>query len=173
MGGFLGSLFGGSNPTLNNNINEFGQDAGFATGQGQTDTTAASKYFQDILSGNPTQQAQALAPEITAQQQQTQNQRNQQANFGNRSGGTASGNVAADATNRGNIISEIGGLQGGAAGSLASLGTTEQNIGLNATQAQDAASQQRMQNWQNSILGKSTSDAIQTAENAGEGAIGL
>jgi hypothetical protein len=173
MGGFFGSLFGGSNPTLNNNIQNLGADAGFATGQGQTDTTAASKYYQDILSGNPTQMAESLAPQISTLQQQTQNQRNQTANFGNRSGGTAAANASADAANRGDIISAEGGLQSGAAGSLGSLGTTEQGIGLNATEAQDQASQQRMQNWQNSILGKSTSDAIQTAENAGEGAIGL
>ena len=39
---WAGSLFGGSNPTLNNTINQSGQIGGFATGLGMGNLTAGS-----------------------------------------------------------------------------------------------------------------------------------
>ena len=79
MGGFLSSIFGGSNPTLNKNIPGFQQEAGFGTGVGNADVTAASKWYSDLLSGDPTKEAEAIAPETSALQTQSQEAKNQRA----------------------------------------------------------------------------------------------
>lgn len=173
MGGFLSGIFGGSVPTLNKNINEFGADAGFSTGLGEKDATAASTFYTDILSGDPTKEAKALAPETSAAQETAQQTKNQAAQFAPRSGGTAAAMAGLDANTRAQLIKLLGSQQAGAASGAANLGTQEQQIGLTARQMQDQAAQQRLENWMNSILGKSTQDAVQTAENAGEGAAGL
>ncbi len=153
MGGFLSSIFGGSNPTLSNDIKQLGQLAGYSTGVGETDTNAASKFYTDILSGSPTRQAQALAPEITAGQTQVQQAANKNAQFGTRSGGTTASTAGAEAANRGNIIQEIGGLQGTAASGAGSLGTSNLELASTNTQAQAQESQEQMQNMMNSVLG--------------------
>ena len=111
--GFFGSLFGGSNPTLNENIPAFQKAAGFDTGIGEGDVTAASKYWNDILSGDPTKMAQAVAPETAAIQGQAQQAKNQTAQFSPRSGGTAAAIAGLDANSRAQIIKLLGGLQSG------------------------------------------------------------
>jgi len=173
MSDFWGSLFGGSNTTLNKNINQFGQDAGVAQTQGQGDTTAASKFYQDILSGDPTAQATAIAPETKAAQDQAQQEKATLGQFGNRGGGTAATTAGIGDQVRAHLISLLGGLKTGAASGAASLGTQEQGLSLEGKQAQDAASQQQMENWMNSILGKGVTTAAQAAESAGLGAAGL
>jgi hypothetical protein len=165
--GFFGSLFGGSNSTLNKNIPAFQSEAGFGTGVGNTDVTNASKWYNDILSGDPTKMAEAVAPETSAIQGEAQQAKNQTAQFSPRSGGTAAAMAGLDANTRAQIIKLLGGLQSGAAGGAASLGTTEQGIGLQSREAADKASQQQMQNWQDSILGKGITGAAATAESAG------
>jgi hypothetical protein len=151
--GFFSSLFGGSNSTLNQNIPAFQQEAGFATGVGNSDVTAASKWYNDILSGDPTKMAEAVAPETSAIQGEAQQAKNQTAQFVPRSGGTASAMAGLDANTRSQIIKLLGGLQSTSAGALGSLGTTEQGVALSNRKAGDDASQQQMENWQNSILG--------------------
>lgn len=172
MGGFLSAIFGGSNPTLNKDINQLGQLSGFSQGIGQGDTTTASNYYRNLLSGDPSLEAKALAPQISAQQQQEQQARNSLAQFGNRSGGTGGAMQALASQGRGNIINALGGLQSGAAGNLANIG--QANLGLaasdNAEQAQQ--SQQRMQNYMNSILGKGISAGIGGLEAYGLGGLG-
>ena len=158
--GFFGSLFGGSNPTLNSGINNVGNIAGFASGQGQGDLTSASKFWQSILSGDPSKISQSLAPEISANQKQGQEAKNQLAQFGTRSGGTASAGAGIDAAGRGNMINLIGGLQSGAASNLGSMGSSLLNTGLQGYGEQADMSQQRMQNWINSILGGVTTSAV-------------
>lgn len=171
--GFFSSLFGGKNDTLNKNIPAFQQSADFSTGVGQGDVTAASKWYNDILSGDPSKMAAAVAPETSALQSETQQAKNQTAQFSPRSGGTAANIAGLDANNRAQIIKLLGGLQGGSAGSLANLGTTEQGIGLQSREEADKASQQQMENWSKSILGKGITQAASSAESAGLGFAGI
>ena len=150
---WFSSIFAGQNPTLNNNINQTGQIAGYSTGAGMGDITAGQNWMRSILSGDPTKITQALAPEISGQQGQIAQQKKQIAEFGSRSGGNASATTNLNAQGRGNIINLVGGLQSGTAGNLANLGQGLLGMGLNATAQQAELSQQRMQNWQNSIFG--------------------
>ena len=158
------SIFTGQNDTLNKNINQFGQDAGVAQKQGQGDTNAASSFYQNILSGDPTLEAKAIAPETAAAQQGAQQQKNALAQFGNRSGGTAAAASGIDAQTRSQLTQLLGGLKTGAASGAAGLGTAEQGLSLQDKAQQDQASQQRLQNWMNSILGQ----GVQGAANYGE-----
>ena len=162
--GFFSGLFGGSSPTVNENIPAFQQAAGFSTGVGEGDVTAASKWYNDILSGDPTKMAAAVAPETAAAQGEAQQAKNQTAQFAPRSGGTAAWMAGLDANTRSQIIKLLGGLQSGSAGSLANLGTTEQGLALNNREAADATSQQQMENWQNSILGQGISTGVGAVE---------
>ena len=162
--GFFSGLFTGSNPTLNENIPAFQQNAGFAQGVGQGDVTAASKWYNDILSGDPTKMAQAVAPETAAIQEQTQQAKNKTAQFSPRSGGTTAAMAGLDENTRAQIIKLLGGLQGGAAGSLANLGTNEQQLSLEARMAADQASQQRLKNQADSILGLGITQGAATLE---------
>jgi hypothetical protein len=172
MGGFMASLFGGQSKTLDTNIPKFGAEGDFAQQQGQGDTTAASNYYQQILSGDPSRQGQALAPETAAANETAQQEKNKTAQFGTRGGGTGAATAGIDANTHAELIKLLGGQQAGAAAGAASLGTNQQGIALGAQQAQDAASQQQMQNWMNSILGKGITGAVQVGEAAGMGAAG-
>ena len=173
VGDFLSSLFGGQNKTLNTDINQFGQDAGVAGGIGNADATAASKFYTDILSGDPTKQAQAIAPQTAAAQEGAQQQKNQAAQFAPRSGGMAAAMSGLDENTRSQLIKLLGGLQTTAASGAAGLGTAEQGLSQQATAEQAVAAQQRMQNWLNSILGKGITTAAQAAESPGLGAAGM
>lgn len=167
MGGFLSGLLTGQNKTLDSNINKFGSQAGFANNIGEQDTTAASKWYTDILSGDPTKQAEAIAPETAAAQGQAQQQKNQMAQFSPRSGGTAAASAGIDAGVRGDLEKLLGSLKSGAASGAASLGTNEQGLALQGEQLQDSASQTRMDNWKNSILGKGITGAASDLESFG------
>ena len=124
MGGLISGIAGlvEGNPTAAEQA-QLGQVGGSELGQGQGFTTQAGNYYSNILSGNPSAIAQSLAPQISAQQGQLQNQMNQNAQFGNRAGGTNASNQAAAGQARGNIINAIGGAQSGAAGALGSMGS--------------------------------------------------
>ncbi len=169
MGDFLSALFGGSSKTLNSTINKAGDISNFGTNTGQGAISDADAYYKSILSGDPTQTAMTLAPEIKAGQEQTQQGKNQLAQFGTRSGGTAAASAGADAANRANIISLIGKLRSGAAAGEAGIGENQTALGLNANDQQAQQSQQRMQNWLNSILSGVTTGAV----SAGMGALGI
>ena len=169
MGGFLSAIFGGQNKTLNKDINQFGQDAGVAGNLGTGDATAASKFYQDVLSGDPTKQAEAIAPETKAAQDQAAQAKATTAQFAPRSGGTAATTAGIDATTRANLISLLGGLKTTAASGASTLGTAEQSLSQQATGKQAELSQEQMQNWLNSILGKGISTAAGAAESFGLG----
>jgi hypothetical protein len=162
--GFWGGLFGGSDPTLNANIGKLGSEGDFSTAAGEGDVTAASKFYTDILNGDQTKEAQALAPEIGAIKGQAQQQKKSIAENGTRSGGTAAQAASIDDKVTGDITGLIGGLKTGAASGAAGLGTAEQGIGIQSQEEQDAAAQQRMKNWQDSILGSATTGAVNYAE---------
>ena len=89
---------------------------------GQQSTSQGLGWESDILSGDPTKIAQALAPEIKTGQEQIQQQAQQNAQFGNRGGGTNASTQAAQSGERGNIINLIGGMQQGAASELTGAG---------------------------------------------------
>ncbi|MHB1952129.1 MAG: hypothetical protein ACYCOU_00150 [Sulfobacillus sp.] len=124
MGSIAGSIFDlvGGNPAQTEQ-NQFGGLATYGTKTGEGATTAANNYYYGILSGNPEEIAQTLAPEISAGQQQVQQQAQTNAEFGNRGGGTNSSTQAAKSQERGNIINLIGGAQQGAAAGEAGLGS--------------------------------------------------
>lgn len=164
MGGFLSSILGGQNKTLNGTIGNAGSISQFGTNTGQGAVTDANKFYQGILSGDPGQIAQTIAPEIQAGQQQTQQAKQGLAEFGTRSGGTAAASAGADAANRGNIISLIGRLQSGAAAGEAGLGENQTAQGLQANGQQAELSQEQLQNYMNSILGKGISGAVNYGE---------
>jgi hypothetical protein len=114
----------------NSQYNNLTAASGFATGAGESDLTASNTFMQDILSGDPTKVSQALAPEISGQQKQVQQQKDQAAQFGSRSGGTAATIANADTAGRSNIINLEGGLMGHSADSLASTGTSLLGTGI-------------------------------------------
>lgn len=100
---------------------------------GGADTGAASRYYQALLSGNPTAIAAATQPIANATAQQTQQQRQAiVANGGARTGGTNATtqnlNGNADAT----TADAVSRAQNGAAAPLASLGSEETGKGLQA-----------------------------------------
>lgn len=158
--GFFSSLFGGSNPTLSSAIGTTGQTAGFSTGLGEKNIGQSSKFFSDILSGNPTKQAKALAPEISAIQGQTQQQLKSMAQFHNRSGGTNAAAQTAGDTARATFNNMVAKLLGTSAANLSSTGTNLLNTGLSATGLQSDLSQQQMKNWQQSLFGGALTGAV-------------
>jgi hypothetical protein len=114
--------------------NQLGSLAGYQTGVGEGLITPAAQYEENILSGDPTKTAQAIAPEISANQQQTQQLKNQTAEFSPRSGGTAATIANADTSGRSNLIDLLGKEQSGAASTSLSagsglLGQASANIG--------------------------------------------
>ncbi len=103
--------------------NQFGALAGYETGVGEGLITPAAQYEESLLSGDPTKTAQAMAPEISANQQQTQQFKNQSAEFSPRSGGTAAWQASADTSGRSNLIDLLGKEQSGAASTSLSAGS--------------------------------------------------
>ncbi len=167
---FWGSMFGGSNPTLNSGINQAGQVAGYGTSVGQGLTTSAGNFFQGLLGGNPAQTAKLLAPQIQTQQQQAQQAKQTAAQFGTRTGGTNAANQSIDDKTRSNISSMISSLTGQAAGAASSLGTNLLKTGMDALSNQVDFSQTQMQNWSDSILGRGLTTGASAAETFALGA---
>ena len=164
MGGFLSSLFGGSNPTLNNNISQTGQNASFDTSLGQKNTTAASDFFNAITSGDMSKIGQVLAPQIAGIKGQGEQEKATTAEFFNRSGGNNARMQTTDDRTRGQINDLIGKLTGSAVSGEASLGLGEQGLGEQATRDQTQMSQEQMQNWMHSILGSGITGAFNYGE---------
>lgn len=169
---FWGSLFGGSSPQLNTLIGQYGQIGGNLTGQGQKYTNQSGDFFSSILSGDASKQAQVLAPEISSAKTSAQQQNKTNAEFGTRSGGTTASTAATNDRVHSDITNLIGSLTGSSASNLASLGTTLTGQGLGALGQEQGAVAQQMANWQNSILGKGITGAVQGAEALGMGAAG-
>lgn len=164
MGSFLNGIFGGANPTLGGDINQSGQIAGFGTGVGEGDISAASTFDQDLLNGNSATEAKLLAPQIKTMQQQGQQKLNTTAQFGDRSGGVNASNQTTMDSTRSNVDDMISKLTGDAATNLGSLGTSTLSTGLQANQAQASESETQLQNFINSILGQGISGAADYGE---------
>lgn len=166
---FWGSLFGGSNPTLNSTMNQTGSIAGYSSNLGQLNTNAGSNFFSSLLSGDSSKIAQTLAPEISQMQKGGQQQKNAIAQFGNRSGGSNSAAQSIDSGNRASLTNLIGSLQSGAASNLLNSGQGLLGTSLGALQQEAGMSQQQMENWSNSILGLGLTTGIGALEGFGLG----
>lgn len=166
---FLSAIFGGSNPTLNADINKSGADASWDTGQGEGDITAGTDFLKSIISGDATKTSQALAPQISAAKTSAQQDQKTATEMGNRGGGTNATNASMRDKIHGYITNLIGQLTGSAATALPSIGTNLTSQGTAATAQQSAEAQQRFKNWQDSILGKSIGTGVGAAEGFGLG----
>ena len=122
MGDFLSSLFTGNNPTLHSATGKLGDLGSFSSNTGRNATNTAQNYYSNLLSGDPSKISAAIAPEIAANSQQAQQQKQTIGEFGGRSGGNTATANNIDTNSRGNIIDLIGKLLGGAAGLQASAG---------------------------------------------------
>ena len=169
MGGFLGSIFGGQNKTLDSAIPQFGSISQYGINTGEGDINQANGFWSSILSGDPTKIGQVLGPQIQAIQQQGQQQKQTLSQFGNRSGGTNAKARTIGDTSRSEVNNMISNLTGSAASNLGSLGTSLFGQGTAALGDQVSAAQQQMKNWQDSILGSSISMGIGGLEGFGIG----
>ncbi len=113
----------------------------FATNTGEHDISTASNFMRDIVSGDPTKIARALAPQISQSQQRTQQGKNQLAEFSPRSGGTAAAAADMDRQQRADITNLTGNLTGQSVSGLASLGTSLFGMGQSGTEAAFGESQ--------------------------------
>jgi hypothetical protein len=168
---WLGSLFGGENKTLNQDISATGSLAGFSSSTGQGDTSTASNFYRTLLSGNQASIGKLLAPQISSQQKQGQQKKQALSQFGNRSGGTNAAVQGIGDTTTANINDMISKLTSGAASGLAGLGTNLLNTGLGAYGQQASLSQQKMQNIQGSIFGQGITSGVGYAEGFGLGKV--
>jgi hypothetical protein len=153
MGSFLASLYGGQNKTLNSSINRMGDLAGYSSNVGETGTNAAMDYNKGILSGDPTQIAMTLSPEIKTLGEQAQQNKNTVSQFGNRGGGMNAVIAGLDDATRAKLIQLMGGLRQGAAQNLQTMGQNNLQLGQQGTVDEAKLAQQRMDNWKNSLIG--------------------
>ena len=167
---FLSSLFGGSNPTLNQQMGTLGTIAGTATSAGQADISSASNLWNQILAGDT---SKILAPQTSAIQKQGQQKLQALSQFGTRSGGTAAEAATTGDTTKANINDLIASLTGSAASSLGSMGQNLLNTGLGAYGQQAGVSQQQMKNWQDSIFGGALTGGVGLALGKAGSALGL
>lgn len=97
---------------------------------GLSDTDKASKYYSDILSGDPTKVMAAVAPETKAVSSQVDQATKESVNTGNRSGGS---NAALQDTKfkaSGAVGDIIARARGSAAGGLERTGAQRSGVGL-------------------------------------------
>jgi hypothetical protein len=155
---------------LDSLIPKYGAVGDYGTTQGESDINAGSGFWKSILSGDSSKTSQALAPAIDSAKKSASSDMKTTAMFGGRSGGTAASNAAKSDTVHGYITDLIGNLTGKAADSLTSTGGNLLTTGLGAYGQQEAASQEQMQNWSDSILGKGITSGVAAGESAGLGA---
>lgn len=173
MGSFLSGIFTGSNPTLQGDINQAGQIAGFGTTTGEGAIQSGLGFNEALLSGNQAKEAQLLAPQIQGIQQRGQQQLQTQGEFANRSGGVNASNQQNIDTQRADVNNMISQLTGGAARDVTQAGQGLLGTGLSANALQAQESQMQLENEKNSVFGKGISDFAQTGLNAAEGGLGF
>lgn len=119
----------GSLSSLTNQTQNIG---GQNVAAGESNIGAGANYFQSLLSNKPGAVAQAVAPQVSAVTGQAQQNRQQQAEFGNRSGGTNAAQQATTSQTSGEITNLINSLIPGAATALTSTGQAQESLGLTA-----------------------------------------
>ena len=101
---------------------------------GKADTEKASKYYSDILSGDPTKVLAAASPEINAISSQADQQKKQLANLGgSRTGGTNATTQDLAAQTRGETADVIAKKRQEAATGVERTGAQASNVGLTET----------------------------------------
>jgi hypothetical protein len=153
ISGIAGLIEGDPTQKQQNELGDLGL-YGSKTGEGAVN--AAQGYYGGILSGDPAQIAETLAPEIKANQDQAQQEENKLAQFGTRSGGTTSAAAGIDSASRANIINLIGQTQANAAGAEAGLGTTLLSQGATDINNQAALAEKARQQQLSEIGGVAT-----------------
>lgn len=104
------------------------------SGAGAQDTGAASKYYRDIVSGDPAKVMAASAPEVAQIKNAATQQKKEIANLGgNRTGGTNALTQDIGGKARGQVTDVIAKKRGEAAGELGKIGAGETNAGISAT----------------------------------------
>jgi hypothetical protein len=139
---------------------------------GLTDTAKASRYYSDILSGDPTKIMAAAAPEIKSITGQVDQQKKEATITGNRAGGTNAGLQKLEDTTRGQIgdvtakqkpiaasglertgaeVSRLGisetGLALGAEGTAASTASTLESNAINSRQVSQKIHDEAVAAW--------------------------
>lgn len=170
--GFWSSFFGGKDENLNKAINQFGSIGGWATGQGQNALGKALQFQTDVVSGDQSKIARSLGPEIKSIQSQKDQALKSTAEFGNRSGGNNAKNQTIGDTARSSINDMVTKLMNSSVTSLASEGSTLLDQGMTATAKNVELSQQRIDNWRNSILGRAIGGVTDTLTSAATGGLG-
>lgn len=160
MGSWLASLLTGSSPGLSSAESGVSNIAGYSTNLGQKNLNAASKFWQDILSGDSTHQAQALAPEISAEKTAAANDIKTTSELGSRSGGTAASTAAASDKVHSDITDLIGKLTGQSATGLAETGTQALGLGSEAYGQQAEISEEMLNNISQSLFGEGITSAV-------------
>jgi len=161
---FWSSLFGGSNPTLSKDIGQFGQIGSFATGLGEKNLSQSSNFMSSILSGDQSKIGGVLGPDISSIKGQGMQSKLGTSQFSNRGGGSNATMQAADDTSRASVNKMISSLLGSSASGLASSGSSLLGQGMQAYGQQAQLSQEQMQNWSNSILGRGITSGASAAD---------
>jgi hypothetical protein len=125
----------------------------YGAGTGEALTTAGAGEELGILSGDPTRIAQVEAPEITLGQNEVEQQRLTNANFGNRAGGTNASTQNAEGANRANIIDLTGNLIGNTAGAAVGQGSNLMGMAASDEEARAQMAAQRRQQTKSDIGG--------------------
>jgi hypothetical protein len=89
--------------------------------------------MRDVLSGDPTKVAGALAPQISAAKKSAQNDVATRTMFGDRTGGNTATNASTSDKVHSDITDLIGSLTGGAASGLASSGSSLLGQGMSGS----------------------------------------
>jgi hypothetical protein len=106
--------------------------ANFATGQGEGDILSADKFWQSILSGDPSQISKVLGPLTSGINKQGQQAKKTAAEFGNRGGGTNAAMQMEDTNTRTAYDSLVSDLTGKAASALGASGSSLLAAGVSA-----------------------------------------
>lgn len=119
-----------------NELDAYGRVKSIGTQQdqaGASDSGAAARYYQSLLSGNPAAISAATQPIANATAQQTQQQRQAiVANGGARTGGTNAATQTLDGSADANTSDAVAKVQNGAAAPLATMGSDATGKGLQA-----------------------------------------
>jgi len=139
MGSF-GLLDFGPSSQEKKGYNQLSAASNFGVGLGEADATQASQWMSDLISGDPTKVSRALAPQISAIQNRTQQAKDTTAQFSPRSGGTAAATADLGRNARADITNLTGHETGQAVSGLASLGANLYSTGTSGLNASfDAA----------------------------------
>ena len=119
---------------LDSVIQQLSQVGKTTTSAGAQDTGAASKYYRDIVSGDPSKVMAAAAPEVNAIKNQATQQKKEAGNLGgNRTGGTNAILQDIGQKTRGAITDTVAKQRSNAAGALGTIGAGETAAGIGAT----------------------------------------